>query len=162
MKRIICHWTAGTHKASSEDLKHYHIVIDGDGTVHKGLYKIEDNESTADGKYAAHTRGCNTGSIGVSLACMANAVENPFSSGTYPMTKIQFDKLVELVAELSATYRIPVTPKTVLTHAEVEKNLGIKQKGKWDYTRLSFAPDLKGADACGNYLRNRVKEKIND
>jgi hypothetical protein len=46
--------------------EHYHFIIEGDGTVIKGDHDISDNVSTADDDYAAHTRACNTGSIGVS------------------------------------------------------------------------------------------------
>ena len=70
MKRIIIHWTAGSHKASSVDKEHYHMIVNGDGTVVNGDHKIEDNLSTADGVYAAHTKGANTGAIGVAMAGM--------------------------------------------------------------------------------------------
>jgi hypothetical protein len=53
-------------------------------------------------------------------------------------------------------YKIPVTPRTVLSHAEVQPTLGIKQNGKWDFTELSFRPSLKGHKACGDYMRSRV------
>lgn len=160
MKRIIYHWTAGTHKASSLDKDHYHFIIEADGKVVNGNKKPEDNLSTADGKYAAHTRGCNTGSIGVSLACMYGATESPFDSGKYPMTKAQWDAGVALGAKLAKLYKIPVSPQTILSHAEVQGTLGIKQRGKWDYTRLSWAPDVKGAAACGNLLRNSIEKEL--
>ena len=161
MKRIIFHWSAGTHKASELDKKHYHFIVEGDGTVVTGKYKPEDNLSTADGVYAAHTLNCNKDSIGISLACMAGAVEAPFSSGKYPMTKAQWDAGVALGAKLAKLYKIPVSTKTVLSHAEVQGTLGIKQKGKWDFTRLSWAPDVKGATACGNLLRNQIEKELN-
>ena len=31
MQRVICHWTAGHHKASEDDKAHYHILIEDDG-----------------------------------------------------------------------------------------------------------------------------------
>ncbi|MER8369697.1 hypothetical protein NKH70_28955 [Mesorhizobium sp. M0991] len=40
--------------------------------------------------------------------------------------------MTAVVAELCKYYRIKVTSKTVLSHAEVESNLGIEQRGKWD------------------------------
>jgi hypothetical protein len=46
--------------------------------------------------------------------------------------------------------------QTVLTHAEVQPTLGVKQRGKWDITRLSFKPDLVGAIPVGNYIRETV------
>jgi hypothetical protein len=53
-------------------------------------------------------------------------------------------------------YDIPVTPKTVLSHAEVQNNLGIKQRGKWDISRLAVDPSMNGAKACGDLLRASV------
>lgn len=157
MERIICHWTAGAHKASSEDKSHYHILIEDDGKLIRGTHSIKDNVSTSDGTYAAHTKNCNTGSIGVSLCCMANAVESPFNAGKYPMTEKQFNQLTEVLAQLCERYKIKNTPQTVLSHAEVQGTLGIAQDGKWDYTHLPFDPSIPtGAKPCGDYVRKRV------
>jgi peptidoglycan hydrolase-like protein with peptidoglycan-binding domain len=132
MKRIICHWSEGNYKANSTDLEHYHILIEGDGTVRGGDYTILDNLSTSDGNYAAHTLGTNTGSIGVACCGMAGCQESPFKPGSQALKKSQWDVMVQVVAELCQFYGIPVTPTTVLGHGEVQANLGIKQKGKWD------------------------------
>lgn len=161
MKRIIMHWTAGSHKASSLDKKHYHWLVEGDGTVVKGNYDVEDNLDTSTG-YAAHTRGLNTGSIGVSMCAMANAKERPFNSGKYPITKVQLRSFVKLVAKLSKEYDIEVGGKTVLSHAEVEPTLGVKQRGKWD---VAWLPDMEAvADPVlvGNDLRGMVKWELKD
>jgi N-acetyl-anhydromuramyl-L-alanine amidase AmpD len=157
MQRIICHWTAGQHKASHLDREHYHFLFEADGKMVRGLLPVSANESTGDGEYAAHTFMCNRGSIGVSLCCMMGAVEVPFRSGPCPMTKVQWDAMTKYVARLCKEYNIPVTPKTVLSHAEVQPNLGIKQKGKWDYSRLSWDLSIKGVKACGDRLRADVK-----
>jgi N-acetyl-anhydromuramyl-L-alanine amidase AmpD len=156
MKRIIVHWTAGSHKANAVDRKAYHILIEGDGHLVRGDFGIDANVLTKRGHYAAHTLNCNTGSIGVSLCCMGGAKESPFDPGKWPMTKTQWDKLCVVVAELARAYSIPVTPRSVLSHAEVQGTLGIKQKNKWDYTRLAFDEDVKGAKACGDKLRHEV------
>jgi hypothetical protein len=73
MSRIIAHWSAGAYRASDLDKDHYHFIVEGSGNVVRGDHTIADNVSTADDDYAAHTRGCNTGPSGVSLACMAGA-----------------------------------------------------------------------------------------
>jgi hypothetical protein len=45
---------------------------------------------------------------------------------------------------------------TILTHAEVEPNLRIKQKGKWDITRLPFDDTVRGHAPVGDKLRREV------
>lgn len=157
MKRVIAHWSAGAYTVSALDKEHYHIIVDGDGKLAKGDHDISDNVNTADDDYAAHTRGTNTGSIGISLACMAGAIEKPFNPGRYPMKKIQWDAMVAAIADLASFYSIPVTPKTVLSHAEVQGTLGIKQAGKWDFTRLAFDDSVVGAKACGDKMRAEVQ-----
>lgn len=160
MKRVICHWTAGTYEATEFDRKFYHFLIDGNGLVVKGKYRPEDNLSVADGVYAAHTAGTNKDSIGVSICSMAGAIEKPFKAGKYPLKKSQWDVMIKLVAQLCKQYKIPVTPQTVLTHAEVQKTLGHPQKQKWDISRLPFDPKTVGATAVGDLLRKSVKEKM--
>lgn len=160
MERIICHWTAGAHKASDFDRQHYHILIEDDGKLVRGIPSIKLNEAPAKAGYAAHTLNCNTGSIGVSLCCMGGAHEAPFDPGKYPMTAKQFETLSTVVAELCRRYGIKITDKTVLSHAEVQGNLGIQQRGKWDFTRLAFDLSVKGARACGDKLRAAALVKL--
>jgi hypothetical protein len=160
MKRVIAHWSAGAHKASALDREHYHIIFQGDGTPVRGDHTIDDNVNTADDDYATHTRACNQGSIGVSLACMAGAIENPFNPGKFAMTRKQWDAMTTGIAELCKRYAIPVTPKTVLSHAEVQGTLGIRQNGKWDFTRLPFDASIKGAKAVGDRMRAEVAAKL--
>ena len=160
MQRIIVHWTAGGHKASELDRAHYHILIQGDGSLVRGIPTIDLNQAPAKKGYAAHTLNCNTGSIGVSLCCMAGAVESPFNAGSAPMTKAQWDKLPIVLATLCERYSITPGPKTVLSHAEVQSTLGIKQRGKWDIARLAFDKTVIGAKACGDIFRKRTAELI--
>jgi N-acetyl-anhydromuramyl-L-alanine amidase AmpD len=157
MKRIIVHWTAGTNKAGTTDLLHYHYLVQGDGTVVPGIYPVSANERLRGSAYAQHTRGTNEGSIGVSMCGMYGATEQPFKAGKYPITKKQWDRMILLVADLARKYKIPVTPKTILTHAEVQGTLGITQKNKWDITRLPWDSSRKGAKVIGDYLRDGVK-----
>jgi hypothetical protein len=86
--------------------------------------------------------------------------ENPFAAGKYPMTETQWTVMIEVCADLCARYGIEPGPKTLLSHAEVQANLGIAQRGKWDFTRLAFAPDVKGAAACGAKLRTEVAQAL--
>lgn len=160
LERIIFHWTAGNHKASTTDRSHYHILIEGDGNLVRGEHSIAANGIGASGPRASHTLNMNTGSIGVSLACMAGAIESPFNPGRAPMTAVQWHTLADVLADLCRRYQIPVTPKTVLSHAEVQANLGVKQRQKWDVTRLAFDPSLVGAKACGDAMRAAVASKL--
>ena len=89
MRGIIVHWTAGNHSASTTDRQHYHILIEGDGKLVRGNPSIALNSlPRAQPGSAAHTLNSNTGWIGVSLCCMAGAVESPFNAGRAPMTRI--------------------------------------------------------------------------
>ncbi len=153
MKRIIWHWTAGTNKATAEDKEHYHFIIEGDGSIVTGDFPPEANLAPKKGKYAAHTLNCNTGSIGISLAAMAGAVERPFSHGRFPITQDQINALTRLTARLCVKYRIPVERETVLSHAEVQPTLKIKQRGKWD---ISWMPGMTAPSdpvKVGDFLR---------
>lgn len=156
MTRVVLHWSAGGWKASELDKEHYHFIVENDGNVVRGDHIIADNVNTADDDYAAHTRGCNTGAIGVSMACMAGAIEQPFNAGKFPMTETQWNRAMEVIAHLASYYKISVTKKTILSHAEVQTNLGIQQAGKWDVARLPFDPKTVGAKACGDKMRARV------
>jgi N-acetyl-anhydromuramyl-L-alanine amidase AmpD len=97
-----------------------------------GRHSIARNASPAREPRASHTRMCNTASIGVSLCCMQGARERPFSAGAAPMTERQWQIAAEVVAEVCRHYRVPVTPRTVLAHGEVQAVLKIEQRQKWD------------------------------
>ncbi|WJR67196.1 N-acetylmuramoyl-L-alanine amidase [Neorhizobium sp. CSC1952] len=161
ISRIIFHWTAGQNKASDLDREHYHILIEGDGKLVRGKPSIALNsEPKTKAGYAAHTLNCNTGSIGVSLCGMAGAVESPFNPGKQPITRMQWEALTSVLAQLCKRYSIPVDRKTVLSHAEVQPTLKITQKGKWDISRLPFDPSIQGAIAIGDQMRAMVKSRL--
>ena len=157
MKRIILHWSAGGYTVSDVDREHYHFIVDGKGVVVPGDHRVEDNLSTSDGIYAAHTRGANAGAIGIAVAAMMGA-KGPKSVGRYPITAAQWTGFMGLLQTLKDKYGIPVTPQTVLSHAEVQQTLGIRQNGKID---ISFGvpgkPELQTAMAVGNYVRGLLK-----
>lgn len=163
MSRVILHWTGGSYVASSLDKEHYHFLIEGDGEIIRGLHPVSANQNIA-GKsqddYAAHTRAANTGSIGLSICGSAGAIEVPFSAGKFPIKESQWQAAAEATAALCKRYGISVTDKTVLTHAEVQKNLGIRQNGKWDIARLTFGKELTTAKACGDDFRARVQKAL--
>jgi hypothetical protein len=159
MRRVIVHWTAGGYRANDVDRAAYHILVEESGKLVRGTHSIADNVSTADGDYAAHTRGLNTGSIGVSMCCMHNCVRSPFSAGQFPMTERQWSTMLHVVAQLCRRYAIDVTPTAVLGHGEVQQTLGVKQHDKWDPMVLPWNPMLDPG-AVGDLLRDAVRELL--
>ena len=153
MKRIILHWTGGGYKPSALDVKHYHRLIDGAGFIHNGKWPISANAKPTGDDYAAHTRACNTGSIGVALCGMAGAAERPFNAGRAPITPVQVAALVRLCAALAKEYGIPVTRETILSHAEVQPTLKIWQRGKWDIAWLPGFPSPQDPVSVGDRIR---------
>lgn len=159
MRRIIGHWTAGGNKANAMDKRAYHVLVEGDANVVRGNPSIALNvpkNGVLPNGYAAHTLNTNSDSIGVSMCGMAGAVESPFNAGSAPLTAAQFDRFCEVLAALCRRYSIPVGPKTVLFHAEVQSNLGIQQRAKWDVARLPFNTSVVGAKAIGDLMRSKV------
>lgn len=156
INKIVLHWTAGGHTPSNLDKEHYHFIVAGDGTVVPGKWPVEANRKPVKGKYAAHTLNCNTGSIGVAVAAMAGAQERPFDAGRAPITPAQLKALAALCRDLATKYRIPVTRETILSHAEVQPTLGIRQRGKWD---IAWLPGMKAPGdpvAVGDKLRAMI------
>ena len=162
MERIHLHWTAGAHSANAGEKNSYHILIESDGTLVRGNKSIAENARPMSSNYARHTRGANTGAIGVSLCCMLGAERSPFDPGNYPMTRTQWDQGMLVVADLAEKYNILVTPTKILTHAEVEPNLNVPQNGKWDIVRLAFDLSVKGYDEVGQLLRSSVAAALDD
>lgn len=156
LKRIVFHWSAGTHTVSALDRQHYHFIVSGSGEVVAGIHKPEANISPKKGAYAAHTLNLNTGSIGVAVAAMAGAIERPFSAGKYPITEVQLEQFVKLIAALSCKYNIPVTRETVLSHAEVQPTLKVAQRGKWDVAWIPGMPSAGNPIEVGDEIRKRV------
>ena len=156
MKRIILHWTAGTNQPNATDLQHYHYLVDSMGVVHYGKYKPEDNENCQDGRYAQHTGGGNTGSIGVSLCGMCGFHSNK-DVGKYPLTKKQCEAAFKLCAELCKKYKLAVTPQTVMTHYEFGKaHPNTSSAGKIDIIYLPPYPE-QTTDKIGDFIRNKVR-----
>ncbi|MFD2676062.1 peptidoglycan recognition protein family protein [Camelimonas lactis] len=163
MKGVIVHWTAGTNSFSDADNEHYHFAIDGESKVHRCRHAISANDARGRAPdYAAHTLNCNTGWIGVALCGMRQAVEQPFNAGPSPIRLVQWTALGVVVAELCHRYSIAVTPRTVLSHAEVQPTLGIQQRGKWDISRLPWDPSVRSARAVGDLLRADVAVHLNN
>lgn len=156
MKRIIIHWTAGTNTPNNVDKQHYHYMIDDKGGVHNGNYKPEDNENCSDGRYAQHTGGGNTGSIGVAL-CGMFGFRSSRDVGKYPLTKKQCEATFKLCADLCKKYHIEVTKQTVMTHYEFGKSHPqTSSAGKIDIIYLPPYPE-QTTDKIGDFIRNKIK-----
>lgn len=156
MKRIIIHWTGGIGKPNQHEKECYHFLIDSEGKKHEGIFKPEDNENCYDGKYAQHTGGGNTGSIGVSLCGMLN-YHSRYDIGPYPITAVQFEAACKFIAGLCKKYKINITPDTVMTHYE----FGIKHPktssyGKPDITFLPPYPWVTKSDV-GSFIRSKIR-----
>ena len=146
--RITIHWTGGLYTPNEGEKEHYHFLVDGDGVVHKGNHKPEDNISCNDGNYAQHCGGGNTGNIGVSICSMFNK--------DVPIKRIQLEAVCRLVAELSLRYGIPVGSKTIFTHSEFgNTHPETTSHGKIDIDYLPTI-NLYDRDIIGNWLRNKI------
>lgn len=157
MKRIHWHWTAGAPGINPKESDSYNYVITWpDGEVVPCVPVERQIPPLVNGAYAAHTLGANSNAIGISIDAMANAQERPFKKGKYPITDAQIAALVKLSKALGEKYGIPVTRKTMLTHAEVQKTLGIRQKNKWDITWLPGMDAPGDPIAVGDRLRALV------
>ena len=156
MKRIVIHWTGSGRVPNYVDLEHYHFIVDAAGKVHNGLYKPEDNINCSDSKYARHTGGGNTGSIGLAMCGMAGFKDRN-NIGEYPLTKVQCEAYFNLIANLCHKYKIDVTPDTVLTHYEFgKKNPKTSSFGKIDIIYLPPYSHV-AQDDIGDYIRSKVR-----
>lgn len=156
MKRIIIHWTAGNYFPSCYEKQFYHFLIDKNGKVYEGKFKPEDNLDCTDGKYAAHTGGGNTGSIGVAL-CGMYGFKNKYCTGNYPITAIQFEAAMKYCAQLALKYNIPISASTIMTHYEFGKeHPDTSSAGKIDIT---FIPSYSWVDKndAGKFIRSKIK-----
>lgn len=164
MDGIVFHWTGGVYEPSGLDRSHYHFLVDGAANVIRGSKSITANvPPLVAGRYAAHTAQHNSRQIAVSACAMGGpkgtVSESPYKPGKYPLRREQFEVMAELGAILGTRYGIEPVPakKGMVTHAEVQPRLGIKQKGKWDITRLPWDLSVVGHKAVGDLLRAKIK-----
>jgi hypothetical protein len=163
LNRITWHHTGGNYKPNAVDLGAYHELIDGDGEAHAGRHEVlanASNASMAAGTYAAHTRALNRGNIGLSVCSMVGGTwSNPRASRAYPRPA-QIDTLVQRTAHYCRFFGIDPTRRNVLSHAEVEPTLGIRQKNKWDFDYQIRSVEARDPIAIGDELRQEVKRLL--
>lgn len=160
LHRIHWHWTAGAYGEIQMELDHYNFLIDKNGHEVAGTFPAETQAHYSPGRAASHTLNANTGSIALSVDCMAGAVERQFRAGRHPMTEGHLQGLVRLTARLCASYDIPVSRYSTLSHAEIQPTLGIKQRLKWD---ICWLPGMKGPGdpiEVGDRIRAMVKAAL--
>lgn len=163
LNRIIPHHSGGGYAPNATDRRAYNRLITGDGERLDGMFPPERNGigRIVKGQYAAHTAMLNGGSVGVALCAMRGGQwGDPFNCGHFPKPA-QVDALVLDIAELCVAFGVPVTERTVLSHAEVEPTLGVKQRNKWDFDydprgRLQTRDPI----AIGNELRQEVRLRL--
>jgi len=163
MKRIHWHWTAGAAGLIGIEADSYHKIIQPDGRVQPGQFPIEANKPPLrPGAYAAHTLNANSNAIGIACDAMAGAKERPLVWGSNPLTEAQIDAMLRLTADYCRVYGIPVSRTTTLSHAEVERNLGIKQNNKWDIMVLPGMTRVDDPVVVGDELRRRLTAIMNE
>ncbi len=155
-KRIILHWSAGRYFPSSFEKNYYHYLVDVEGNIYQGFYTPEDNDNCQDGKYAMHTGGGNTGSIGVCM-CGMYGFKSQDNPGVYPISKIQFEACMKFCAQLCDKHNIEVTTKTVMTHYEFGvSNPKTSSAGKIDIIWLPPYPWVARKDV-GSFIRSKIR-----
>ena len=76
------------------------------------------------------------------------------------MTRMQYDVMAIVAADLCERYKIPVTEQTVLGHGKVQQILGVPQNGKWDPMVLPWEPG-KSASSVGDAFGAQVQAVLN-
>lgn len=163
INRIIWHWAASTYAVSATAHNAYHFNINGAGEAIPGRHRPEANapgQRLKVGKYAAHTLNLNSGSIGNSVAAMHGAREVPFSVGNFPMLEEQIEGLLDLTARQVVQYDVQVSRETILSHAEVQPTLGVRQNNKWDFMWLPGMSFPRYSVEVGDMLRERLMKKL--
>ena len=149
--RLHLHWTAGGHKANAVDRRAYHFLAEGDGKV---IFAAPPEVRRS------QTLNANGGAIGLSVCCMAGAQERPFNPGSAPMTVLQLHAMARQAAVWCRFFDIPVSRWSVLTHAEVQPTLGIKQRFKWDITWLPGMPGPSDPIDVGDRIRGIIRAQV--
>jgi len=163
--RVHWHWTASTYEVTEDVCRHYNGVFDKDGNEYDGGAPAQQQAAYIPGKVGvSHTLNGNTGAIGLSVAAMgdatANWAENTVNQGKYPLTWEQIDAMLKKTVKYCRAFNIIPSPWTTITHCEVQTNIGIRQRGKWDIRSLPDTKQLYLEKVAGDLLRTRMMEKF--
>jgi hypothetical protein len=163
VRGVTWHWTVGANGIIEMEKEAYNFLTDTKGNIYDGNHTIASQVmyDWRKGIGASHTKGMNTGWIGISQDAMVGAKQtNPITWGSLPITWEGIDAMLKLTMDICEEYMIPVSPWTTLSHAEVEPTLGVKQRGKWDYTVLPGDKVSRDPREVGDELRKRMLEKF--
>jgi hypothetical protein len=165
LRSISLHWTAGDYTTVYPA---YHFVLAGaDDVVVHHTHDLRENMrevyKAPELPYAAHTRGRNSFSIGISIAAMRDSTPSDF--GVYPLTEAQLEAICVLSAGLARFYGIEVA--AIRTHAEAALDDGYFGAGtddvRWDIARLRPSADPlqpHEATVTGDWFRSRIAELL--
>jgi len=117
----------------------YHYVVRRDGT-------IEDGRPVK--TQGAHVRGANAHSIGV---CWVGGIDKNRNPDASTITDAQWDSLVDLLIELSATYGVPVS--RIQGHNEVIEEVGGSPKACPAIDMDEFRKELRAAKPATKPMR---------
>ena len=162
---LYVHWSAHDYHQVFAAY-HFCIALDDDGDVvvantHDVRENMRDVKLDPHHPYAAHTRGRNSFSLGLSIMAMQDAVPSDF--GAFPLTERLIDGLCRAAAVVAKAYGVPIDADHVMSHAEaavIDGYFGAGENQRWDIARLaaSSAPLLPAeALAVGDELRARMR-----
>jgi len=192
-RRLIVHWTGGGHTSSCDERRSYHLLVEhmlgepDDPTddivrvvsgvpMERNLRPLHSSDPSAatdpETGYAAHTRGLNSYSIGLSLCGMRRAVDRrgshtavgPVDPGPEPITRLQVEAMIQLAHQWCRIYSREPDADTVFCHWEAEYLHGIDQLPigrkiwKWDVTYLPGL-ELSRVEA-GPWIRAQIERAM--
>jgi len=156
------HWAASSYAVNEEVLSHYNDGHDHLGNSYDGGARAEHqaNYNWRTGVGVSHTKNNNSGIIGQAVIAMGNAEGWPLDVGQYPMTWVGIDAMLMRSIDYHHQFDIPISPWSMLTHAEVQPTLGIAQRGKWDIRWLPNGSTVVDARKAGDILRARMQAML--
>jgi hypothetical protein len=159
-KRIIWHWTGGGSRANSTDKAAYHWIVEHDGKIVAGDMPVAANMQRVhnQARYAKHTGGMNSFSVGISFAGMRGAV-SPLRPGPDPINENQVLAGLRFTAACCVAWRLdPLNPAHCFHHREaweLHRVKGEQNHTKIDITFLPFLPHLR-PQQTGEWLRQKA------
>lgn len=156
-QRLVIHWTGGGPDPSAYERTRYHyLVTQPTGYVVPGVpVALNMRRISRAARYAAHTGGMNSFSVGLAFCGMLGAGRGR-RFGRYPLAEHQVRRGLAFVAFACRLWGLdPANPAHLFTHHEawtLHRVKGAANDAKWDVNELAFAPEL-APDQVGDWLR---------